>query len=36
VDVRFERVGPAELKGVAQPVIVYRVLRWERPAPVIA
>ncbi|MDQ4027660.1 MAG: adenylate/guanylate cyclase domain-containing protein [Actinomycetota bacterium] len=34
VDVRFERLGPAELKGVAQPVIVYRVLRWERPAPV--
>jgi adenylate cyclase len=35
VGVRFERLGPAELKGVAQPVIVYRVLRRERPGPVI-
>lgn len=35
VEVRYERVGPAELKGVGEPVVLYRVLRRERPAPVI-
>jgi adenylate cyclase len=32
VKVRYERVGPAELKGVAKPVVLYRVLRHEHPA----
>jgi adenylate cyclase len=35
VEIRFERVGPAELKGVAQPVILYRALRYEHQAPAI-
>jgi class 3 adenylate cyclase len=28
-DVRFERVGPVELKGVAKPLILYRAKRQE-------
>jgi adenylate cyclase len=32
VDVRFERIGPAELKGVAAPVTLYRALRHEHSA----
>jgi adenylate cyclase len=27
LDVRFERIGPVELKGVAAPVLLYRVVR---------
>jgi class 3 adenylate cyclase len=31
-NVRFERVGPASLKGVAGPVVLYRA-RWRREQP---
>jgi class 3 adenylate cyclase len=31
VKVRFERVGPTELKGVAQPVTLYRAVRGDPP-----
>jgi adenylate cyclase len=31
VDVRFERIGPAELKGVALPVTLYRTVRRKPP-----
>jgi adenylate cyclase len=29
--VRFEEVGPTQLKGVSRPVTVYRALRKETP-----